>query len=111
VTPFETDITTYGTTMVRSIMAVKLDTHVLRTYEESIFYPMGPEGKVIRVVQNKTNNAPGMIGRQRIRPRLVGLGLGLDLGGLVDLGIFGVGVLGLPRREPCRVTWVGVGVG
>ncbi len=62
VTPFETDITTYGTTMVRSIMAVKLDTHVLRTYEESIFYPMGPEGKVIRVVQNKTNNAPGMIG-------------------------------------------------
>ena len=62
VTQFETDITTYGTTMVRSIMAVKLDTHVLRTYEESIFYPEGPTGKVIRVVQNKTNNTPGMIG-------------------------------------------------
>jgi hypothetical protein len=62
VTPFVTDVTDQGTTMVRSIMAVKLDTRVLRTYEESIFYPKGPKGKVIRVVQNKTNNAPGMIG-------------------------------------------------
>ena len=62
VTPFVTDVNDLGTTMVRSIMAVKLDTHVLRTYEESIFYPEGPDGKVIRVVQNKTNNAPGMIG-------------------------------------------------
>lgn len=62
VTPFVTDVTDLGTTMVRSIMAVKLDTHVLRSYEESIFYPEGPDGKVIRVVQNKTNNAPGMIG-------------------------------------------------
>ena len=62
VTPFVTDVNEHGTTMVRSIMVVKLDTHVLRSYEESIFYPDGPKGKVIRVVQNKTNNAPGMIG-------------------------------------------------
>lgn len=63
VAPFKTNVSEYGTTMGREITVLKLETHDLRIYEETIYYcsKKSETNKVIRVIQNKTDG-DGSIG-------------------------------------------------